>query len=142
MNKNFGYARVSKEEQHLDLQIDALKDSGCHSSDIFVEKISTRKSIRPVFKKLLEIMEPEDTLIIWRLDRIGRSLIELVSIIEILNRRNINLKTLTGNLIIDTSTSQGKLMFNITAAFAEYERDVNRERTLAGLKAAKIGVLN
>lgn len=136
MSKKFGYARVSTKDQNLDLQINALKKDGCHPSDIFVEKISSRKKERPVFKELLSKLEADDTLIIWKLDRIGRSLRELVEIMDELNKRGIHLKTLTGNLIIDTSTAQGKLMYNITAAFAEYERDINKERVTAGLEAA------
>lgn len=137
MGKKFGYARVSKKDQNLDLQINALKKSECHSSDIYVEKISTRTKERPILKKFLELMENGDTLVIWKLDRIGRSLIELIKIMDDLNNRNIHLKSLAGNLIIDTTNAQGKLMYNITAAFAEYERDINKERTIAGLEAAK-----
>ena len=137
MKKYFGYARVSKEEQHLDLQIDSLVKAGCHSSDIYLEKISSKKKDRPVFNKVLSLMEADDVLVIWKLDRIGRSLIELVNIMDQMNNRGLHLKTLSGNIMIDSSTAQGKLMYNITAAFAEYERDLNRERTIAGLEAAK-----
>ncbi|SHK59308.1 MULTISPECIES: recombinase family protein [Tepidibacter] len=137
MGKLFGYARVSTKDQNLDLQINTLKEAGCHPSDIYVEKISSRKKERPIFKKVSNLLQEGDTLVIWKLDRIGRSLVELVNIIEEINQKKANLKTLTGSLMIDTSTAQGKLMYSITAAFAEYERDINRERTLAGLEAAR-----
>jgi DNA invertase Pin-like site-specific DNA recombinase len=137
MKKFFGYGRVSTKEQNPDLQINALKEAGCHPSDIYIEKISSRKKERPLFKKVMDLLEAGDTLVVWKLDRIGRSVKELVTILEELMERGVDLKILTGPLVVDTTTAQGKLMYSIIAAFAEYERELNRERTLAGLEAAK-----
>lgn len=137
MGKFFGYGRVSTKDQNHELQINALKDAGCHPSDIYIEKISTRKKIRPSFNKVMRLIQEGDTLVVWKIDRIGRSVKELVTILEDLMDKGVNLKTLTGPLVVDTTTAQGKLMYSIIAAFAEYEREINRERTLAGLEAAK-----
>ena len=137
MSKFFGYGRVSTKEQNPDLQINALKKAGCHPSDIYIEKISSRKKERPLFKQVMDLLEEGDTLVVWKLDRIGRSVKELVTILEELMERSVDLKILTGPLVVDTTTVQGKLMYSIIAAFAEYERELNRERTLAGLEAAK-----
>lgn len=137
MGKVFGYGRVSTKDQNPELQINALKDSGCHPSDIYIEKISSRKKERPLFKKVLRLLQEGDTLVVWKIDRIGRSVKELVTILEDLMKKGVHLKTLTGALVVDTKTAQGKLMYSIIAAFAEYEREINRERTLAGLEAAK-----
>lgn len=137
MGKLFGYGRVSTKEQNPELQINALKKAGCHPSDIYIEKISSRQKERPLFKKLMNLFQEEDTLVIWKIDRIGRSVKELIIILEELIEKKVHLKTLTGPLVVDTATPQGKLMYSIIAAFAEYEREINRERTLAGLAAAK-----
>lgn len=137
MGKLFGYGRVSTKEQNPELQINALKNTGCHPSDIYIEKISSRKKERPLFKKVMSLLQERDTLVIWKIDRIGRSVKELVTILEELMEKKVHLKTLTGPLVVDTTTPQGKLMYSIIAAFAEYEREINRERTLAGLEAAK-----
>lgn len=119
------------------MQTDALKNAGCHPSDIYIEKISSRKKHRPLFETMMGLLQEGDTLVVWKIDRIGRSVRELVTILEDLMERGVNLITLSGSLIIDTTTAQGKLFFSIIAAFAEYERDINLERTLAGLEAAK-----
>lgn len=137
MGKFFGYGRVSTKDQNPELQINALKDAGCHPSDIYIEKISTRKKLRPLFNKVMGLLQEGDTLVVWKIDRIGRSVKELVIILEELMDKGVHLKTLTGPLVVDTTTAQGKLMYSIIAAFAEYEREINRERTLAGLEAAK-----
>jgi len=129
----FGYARVSTRDQNLHLQIDALKKEGCEQ--IFHETASGAKSDRPQLKKLLDRMRKDDVIVIWKLDRLGRSLKHLVTLISELLERKIGLKSL--NDPIDTTHSQGRLVFNIFASLAEFERDLISERTQAGLKAAR-----
>ena len=128
-----GYARVSTKDQKLDLQIDALKSAGCEK--IFSDVISGASKERPNLNALLEHCRSGDTIVIYKLDRLGRSLIHLVNLVNKLLEEGIHLQSLTDN--IDTSTSQGKLMFNVFASLAEFERDLIRERTQAGLKAAR-----
>ncbi len=128
-----GYARVSTHDQNLDLQLDALKLEGCQK--IFKEKASGVKAERKELSKLLEHVRKEDVVVIWKLDRLGRSLRNLVELVSQLMDKGVGLKSL--NDPIDTSTSQGRLIFNIFASLAEFERDVIRERTMAGLKAAR-----
>jgi DNA invertase Pin-like site-specific DNA recombinase len=128
-----GYARVSTDEQELDMQISALKAAGCER--IYLEKASTRKK-RPVWEMILKLVTREnDTLIIWRLDRLGRDLIEMVQTVEDLYKRGIRVQSLQEN--IDPTTASGKLMLGILASFAQYERDLTRERTIAGIAEAK-----
>jgi len=93
MGKLFGYGRVSTKDQNPDFQINALKDSGCHPSDIYIEKISSRKKERPLFKKVIGLLQKEDTLVVWKIDRIGRSVKELVTILEDLIEKGVHLKT-------------------------------------------------
>lgn len=93
--------------------------------------------MRPLFNKVMGLLQKGDTLVVWKIDRIGRSVKELVTILEELMDKWVHLKTLAGPLVVDTTTAQGKLMYSIIAAFAEYEREINKERTLAGLEAAK-----
>ena len=128
-----GYARVSTTEQILDLQQDALEQIGC--SKIFTDTISSAKAERPGLAQALLYARAGDSLVVWRLDRVGRSLKELIEIIKDLNSRNIDFQSLTEH--IDTSTPEGKLIFHIFASLAEFERDVIRERTKAGLQAAR-----
>jgi len=129
-----GYARVSTKEQNLDLQIDALKKIGCEQ--IYKDfGVSGSKAHRPELNKMLENLRPNDIVIIWKLDRLGRSLKDLVTLIERFNSQNIGLQSL--NDPIDTTTAQGKLVFNIFASLAEFEKDVIRERTMAGLASAR-----
>jgi DNA invertase Pin-like site-specific DNA recombinase len=128
-----GYERVSSEDQILDLQHDALVKAGCDR--IFSEKLSGVKAIRPELAAALAYLRPGDTLVVWRLDRLGRSLKDLLIIIEDLSARGIGFKSLTEN--IDTTSSSGKLVFSIFGAIAEFERQLIRERTLAGLAAAR-----
>ena len=130
---NIGYARVSTHEQTLDLQRDALENIGC--SKIFTDTISTAKPERPGLTEALEYVREGDTLVVWRLDRLGRSLKHLIETITDFNNRNIGFKSITEN--IDTTTSGGKLIFHIFGALAEFERDIIRERTKAGLQAAR-----
>jgi DNA invertase Pin-like site-specific DNA recombinase len=128
-----GYARVSTLDQNLDLQFDALKEAGCEK--IFTEKASGAKSDRPELNKALEFIRSGDTLVVWKLDRLGRSIRQLIDTVNILNERGIGLRSLKES--IDTATSSGKLVFHIFCALAEFERDVIRERTHAGLAAAR-----
>src|SRR5688572_5508140 len=128
-----GYARVSTTEQHLHLQQDALEKAGCLK--IFADTISGAKSERKGLSEALNYVRDGDTLVVWRLDRLGRSLKDLIERITDLHSRNIGFKSLTEN--IDTTTSGGKLIFHIFGALAEFERDIIRERTNAGLTAAR-----
>ncbi len=128
-----GYARVSTKDQSLDLQIDALKKAGCEQ--IFHEVVSGAKTERIKLNRLLSQLRKGDILVIWKLDRLGRSLKHLVELVHELNEKGIGLQSI--NDPIDTTTSQGRLIFNIFACLAEFERDVIRERTQAGLKAAR-----
>ena len=128
-----GYARVSTPDQKLDLQIDALKKIGCEK--IYHDKISGAKTKRPGLEKSLEIARAGDTLVIWRLDRLGRSLKDLIQIAETLKKGDIGLKSLEEG--IDTTTSTGQLMFHLFGALAEFEKNLINERSQAGLNAAR-----
>src|SRR5437879_8657410 len=128
-----GYARVSTQEQTLDLQKDALEKIGC--SKIFTDTISGATTERQGLDAALAYVREGDTLVVWRLDRLGRSLKHLIETITKLNNRKIGFKSITEN--IDTTTSGGKLIFHIFGALAEFERDIIRERTNAGLQAAR-----
>jgi len=128
-----GYARVSTDDQNLDLQHDALKAAGCER--IFEEKASGAKADRPTLAELLNYARPGDTVVVWRLDRLGRSLADLVRIINEVQLRGIGFESLTER--IDTGTATGKLVFHIFGALAEFERALIQERTSAGLAAAR-----
>ena len=128
-----GYARVSTKDQNLDLQVDALQKEECE--EVFREVASGAKTARPVLDDLLSRLRAGDVLVIWKLDRLGRSLKHLVTLATELMEREIGLISL--NDPIDTTTPQGRLVFNIFASLAEFERDLIRERTQAGLKAAR-----
>ena len=128
-----GYARVSTREQNPSLQIDALKQAGCER--IYQDVASGAKSSRPELDKLLAEARTGDTIIIWKLDRLGRSLRHLVELVEMLSSQKIGLKSL--NDPVDTTHAQGRLIFNLFASLAEFERDLIRERTYAGLSAAR-----
>ena len=130
----YGYARVSTKDQNLDLQIDALKQYGCQK--IFSEHAKGAKADRPQWLELLHQIKSGDSLIIWKLDRIGRSLSHLISIVNELIKKNVSIISL--NDPINTSSIQGKFMFNIFASLAEFEKDLIRERTMAGLRSARI----
>jgi len=129
-----GYARVSTHEQTLDLQINDLKKYGCEK--IYSEKVSGSKSERKILDDCLNSLQKGDVLAVWRLDRLGRSLKDLVNIITNLNDKKIKFKSVQDGTI-DTSTANGVLIFNIFAALAQFERDLVKERTLAGLSAAR-----
>lgn len=129
------YARVSTHEQTLDLQLDALQKAGCNADKTYTDKISSSKADRPGLKQALDQLREGDTLVVWRLDRLGRSLQELISLISTIHSKDAGFKSLTEN--IDTTTSGGKLVFHFFGALAEFERDIIRERTKAGLQAAR-----
>lgn len=128
-----GYARVSTTEQTPDLQLDALRKAGCE--EIFVEKASGALRERPELKAALRHARKGDTIVVWKLDRLARSLKQLIETVEDLDKRGIGFRSLTE--AIDTTTSGGRLVFHIFAALAEFERGIIRERTVAGLKAAR-----
>lgn len=128
-----GYARVSTADQHLHMQEDALKSDGCEQ--IFHDIASGAKTERPGLEEALSFLREKDVLVVWKLDRLGRSVQHLIETIKKLNERGIGFKSLQEN--IDTTTSGGKLIFHIFSALAEFERDLIKERTKAGLKAAR-----
>jgi DNA invertase Pin-like site-specific DNA recombinase len=128
-----GYARVSTQDQTLNLQKDALEKLGCNK--IFADTASGAKAERNGLEEALEYVREGDTLVVWRLDRLGRSLKHLIETITELNNRKIGFKSIQES--IDTTTSGGKLIFHIFGALAEFERDIIRERTQAGLTAAR-----
>jgi DNA invertase Pin-like site-specific DNA recombinase len=128
-----GYARVSTREQDLNLQLDALKTAGCER--IFTEKASGAQRDRPQLVAALDYMRPGDTLIVWKLDRLARSLKQLIETIEDLGEKGMGFRSLTE--AIDTTTPGGRLVFHIFASLAEFERSIIHERTRAGLEAAK-----
>src|SRR3954447_12974123 len=128
-----GYARVSTQDQTLDLQLDALKKAGCEK--LYTDTASGAKAERKGLDEALEYARDSDILVVWRLDRLGRSLQHLIETITLLNSRKVGFRSLTEN--IDTTTSGGKLVFHTFGALAEFERDIIRERTNAGLQAAR-----
>jgi DNA invertase Pin-like site-specific DNA recombinase len=130
-----GYARVSTLDQNPQLQIDALIDAGVDSRHLYEEKISGASLNRPKLKEALEFLKEGDILVVWKLDRLGRSLQDLIGIIEGLKKRGIGFKSLTEG--IDTTNSGGMLIFHIFGSLAQFGRELTRERTLAGLEAAK-----
>jgi DNA invertase Pin-like site-specific DNA recombinase len=127
-----GYARVSTQDQNPALQLDALKEAGCEKT--FTEKASGAQRDRPELKAAIEFMRKGDTLVVWKLDRLARSLKQLITTVEDLESQGIGFRSLTES--IDTTTSGGRLIFHIFASLAEFERSVIRERTKAGLQAA------
>jgi DNA invertase Pin-like site-specific DNA recombinase len=128
-----GYARVSTGEQTLDLQQDALQAAGCER--LFTDVLSGTKESRPGLDEALSYVRKGDTLVVWRLDRLGRSLKHLIAVVTALEERGVGFKSLTE--AIDTTTPGGKLIFHVFGALAEFERDLIQERTHAGLRAAR-----
>jgi DNA invertase Pin-like site-specific DNA recombinase len=128
-----GYARVSTDDQKLNLQQDALHTAGCEK--IFEDYLSGARATRPGLTSALEMARSGDTLVVWRLDRLGRSLKDLIQLTETLKQRSIGLQSLQES--IDTTTSSGQLIFHLFGALAEFERNLIRERTNAGLVAAR-----
>lgn len=133
MNQRIGYARVSTDDQNLDLQRDALKQAGC--SVIYEEAASGKTTSRPELEQCLKALRAGDVLVVWRLDRLGRSLPDLVHVVANLEERGIGFESMTEK--IETSTAAGKLVFHVFAALSEFERNLIRERTHAGLTAAR-----
>jgi DNA invertase Pin-like site-specific DNA recombinase len=129
----FGYARISTFDQNLDLQKDALKKAGCEK--IFVDQASGAKTDRPGLSELLEKLRSGDTLVVWKLDRLGRSMQHLIETVNMLEKMGVAFKSLMES--IDTTTINGKLVFHIFGALAEFERGLISERTRAGLEAAR-----
>lgn len=128
-----GYARVSTQDQSLDAQLDSLRDAKCEQ--IFEEKVTGKKKDRPELNLCLRTLRAGDVLVVWKLDRLARSLKDLVEIISQLEERSVGFKSLTE--AIDTTSAGGKLIFHIFGALAEFEHSLIRERTIAGLSAAR-----
>ena len=133
MNSKIGYARISTCEQNFNLQIDALKNEGCEN--IFKDIISGAKDDRPGLEDLIHYIRPGDTLVVWRLDRLGRTMKFLINFINDLEKKGIHFKSITEG--IDTDTISGKLTYHLFGALAEFERNVIRERSIAGQTAAR-----
>lgn len=129
----FGYARVSTKDQNLNLQIEALKKAGCEK--IFNEKISGSTKNRPELDKMIAHLRKDDVLFVWRLDRLGRSLKNIIDLVLSLSEKGVVIKGISDG--VDTSTSSGRLFLNIMASLAEYERELIKERTNAGLQSAR-----
>ncbi len=139
MGELLGYARVSKSDgtQVLDLQKDALLNAGVSSAMIYYDHASGKRDDRPGLLACLKALRGGDTLVVWKLDRLGRDLRHLVSTVDDLSKRGVSFQVLSGHSQIDTSTAQGKLLLGIFAALAEFERELIRERTIAGLESAR-----
>ena len=128
-----GYARISTDDQNLNLQRDALQAAGC--TQIYEDRIGGATGARPGLQQALSVARAGDVLVVWRLDRLGRSLKDLIAMVETLSSRDIELQSLTE--AISTNTNSGQLIFHLFGALAQFERNLIRERTSAGLKAAR-----
>ena len=140
MQMLIGYARVSKADgsQQLDLQRDALAAAGVAAGRVYTDLASGRREDRPGLEASLKAVRPGDTLVVWKLDRLGRTLRHLVATVDDLQARGVGLRVLAGaGAEIDTTTANGRLMFGFFAALAEFERELIAERTRAGLAAAR-----
>jgi DNA invertase Pin-like site-specific DNA recombinase len=135
-NRLVGYARVSTNGQELKLQLDALAKAGCAKKLVFIDKISGAKSARPGLDDCLRELKEGDTLVVWRLDRLGRSVRHLIDLVEQLHQRGVGFKSICDGAI-DTTTASGELIFHIFTALAQFERKLTQERTRAGLEAAR-----
>ena len=133
MGDLLGYARVSTTDQNPSLQLDALKAEGCVK--VFTDKASGKLDRRPQLDRLLDQLRPNDTVVVWRLDRLGRSLRHLIQLSEDLAEKQVGLKSLSE--AIDTSSANGRLFFKLMGSLAEFERDLISERTKAGLDSAR-----
>lgn len=131
----FGYARVSTKDQNLYMQFDALKKYGVEEKNIYAEKITGTKKDRPAFTEMLNYLREGDTVVVYKLDRIGRSTKHLVDLINDFQERGVNFVSINEN--IDTTTAMGKLVFTIFSGLAQFERDIISERTKSGLDAAR-----
>lgn len=136
MGHLIGYARVSTAEQDLSLQLEALQGAGCSAEQIFLDTASGARTSRPGLETCLQVLAPGDTLVVWRLDRLGRSMAHLVAVIEELRGRPVGFRSL-GDGAIDTTTASGELVFHIFSALAQFERRLIQERTRAGLAVAR-----
>ncbi|MCP4201087.1 MAG: recombinase family protein [bacterium] len=135
-----GYARISKADgsQRLDLQTDSLREAGVEAAAVYEDQASGQRDDRPGLAACLKAARPGDVIVVWKLDRLGRNLRHLVNLVQELQDRNVGLRVLAGQgASIDTTTASGKLVFAIFAALAEFERELIRERTVAGLASAR-----
>lgn len=128
-----GYARVSTDDQNLDLQLDALKAAGCQ--EVFTDKVTGAAKTKDGLEAALKYVREGDTLVVWKLDRLGRTVKGLVELVEGFQARGVQFKSVTDS--IDTSTAAGRFFFHVMAALAEMERELIKERTRAGLRAAR-----
>lgn len=128
-----GYARVSTLDQNLDLQLSALEEAGCEK--LYQDQISGTKANRPGLSMALEVLRKNDTLVVWKLDRLGRTVKGLIDLVNFLHQKEIHFKSITDN--VDTSTPAGRFFFHVMASLAQMERELLAERTKAGLAAAK-----
>jgi DNA invertase Pin-like site-specific DNA recombinase len=135
MSMLISYARVSTNEQHLDLQRDALRNAGVSPKNLYTDTITGTKSARPGLEQALSHLREGDTFVVWRLDRLGRSLKHLIETVTALQEQHIAFQSITEN--INTSTATGQLVFHLFGALAEFERNLIQERTIAGLQAAR-----
>ena len=131
----YGYARVSSEDQNAAMQISALKRAGCTDKTIFTDKRSGANTNRPQFKKCLKALRPGDVLMVWKLDRLGRSLSDLIKTLDSLKEQRVKFRSLTEH--IDTETPTGRAMWQMIGVLAELERSMIVERTREGMKAAR-----
>jgi DNA invertase Pin-like site-specific DNA recombinase len=131
----FGYARTSTEKQNLELQIDALKQAGVDDISLYKEQLSGSQKERPQLKKLLEQLRKGDTLVVWKLDRLARSMNDLLSMTEEFHKKGIELKSITEN--IDTTSPMGQFAFHLLGALGQFERELIKERINAGIANAK-----
>ena len=136
MGRTIGYARVSTVDQDISLQLDALRQAGCADTQIFLDVASGTYTTRPGLAACLQTLAPGDTLIVWRLDRLGRSMLHLVTVIAELGQRQVGFRSLCDGAL-DTTTATGELVFHIFSALAQFERRLIQERTRAGLAAAR-----
>lgn len=134
--RTVGYARVSTDDQNLSLQLDALAQQGVSKEFTFTDKLSGAKDDRPGLSRCLSSLQPGDTLVVWRLDRLGRSMRHLVTLMEDLRNRSIAFRSVSDGMI-DTTSPSGELVFHIFSALAQFERRLIQERTKAGLAAAR-----
>lgn len=131
----WGYARVSTDDQDATPQVDALRRAGVDPMNLVVEQASGARQDRPGLARMLAQLDPGDVLVVWKLDRLGRSLSHLVQVVDELRRRGVEFRSLTESL--DTTSPSGRLLFHVIASVAEFERDLGRERTQAALAAAR-----
>jgi DNA invertase Pin-like site-specific DNA recombinase len=128
-----GYARVSTQDQKLELQLDDLKCYGCET--VYKEKVSGKNKSRPQLEKMIDQLRSGDVVVVWKLDRLGRSLRDLIDLVSSFREKGVEFVSLKDG--IDTGTATGRFTFNIFASLAEFEREIIRERTMAGLEAAR-----